>query len=331
MKNTYLTLLAVSCIAIYFGCSNMTESPSAIFIIPKENVNVNRDPFDDVEAKQYYYPYNFIADTGGHIFFYQQPVIYRTCGFVSWSDTISIPPFIDLRPINIIEIPSTNLEEFIKLNIINAEVWRREVSIASTLDSIQSTGLSKIFSILKDTAAHVKWKFRAATQEEKIVLEFKKNKKQYYSDEVKWDSTKILFMKTVEKMLKARLEKLDSFEQAIKKVKNYPITRDTLNKYPDSLIIAGNVVDYSSGYPCELTLACGTLKIKITAGNTLYKEPFIYVAVPCLNIIPDSLKNKNNWVLYKLPVADFSGYWNAVINKFDTQGQPFYTMTNRKR
>lgn len=108
---------------------------------------------------------------------------------------------------------------------------------------------------------------------------------------------------------------------------DYPITRDTLNRYPDSLIVEGSMTDYNLGVPCGVLCGCGAIKIKLTDPHPLYKELFIYVGMPCFNKLPDSLKQKQTWALYKIPINDTACFWTeAPVNKFDSKGVPFYTM-----
>ena len=108
---------------------------------------------------------------------------------------------------------------------------------------------------------------------------------------------------------------------------SYPITRDTLNKFPDSLIIEGNVVDYITGVSCGIFCGCGTLKIKLIKANNLYSQEYIYIGVPCFNEFSKGLKTKTIWKLSKLPLDDKSCFWTEVpVNKFDTKGLPFYTI-----
>ena len=108
---------------------------------------------------------------------------------------------------------------------------------------------------------------------------------------------------------------------------SYPITRDTLNIFPDSIIIEGELIDYTLGFSCGVLCGCGTLKIKLAKKDDSYKQAFIYVGVPCLNVLPNELKKKTNWTLYKLPLNNNRCCWTEVpMNKFDTKGLPFYTL-----
>ncbi len=109
---------------------------------------------------------------------------------------------------------------------------------------------------------------------------------------------------------------------------SYPIIRDTLNAFPDSIIVEGKLIDYTIGVSCGVFCGCGTFKIKLAKQYDNYKHAFIYVGVPCLNVLPKGIKKKGNWTLYKLPLTDNRCFWTEVpMNKFDTNGLPFYTLT----
>ena len=108
---------------------------------------------------------------------------------------------------------------------------------------------------------------------------------------------------------------------------DYPITRDTLNRYPDSLIVEGIMTDYNLGIKCGVLCGCGAIKIQLTDPHLLYKEAFVYVGVPCFGEMTDSLEKKQQWKLYKIPINDTACVWTEVPrNKFDSKGVPFYTM-----
>lgn len=107
---------------------------------------------------------------------------------------------------------------------------------------------------------------------------------------------------------------------------SFPITRDTYNRYPDSMVIEGLVVDYIKAFACGVLCGCGVIKIKVINPHSLYKEPFVYVGMPCFEGMTDSLEKKDRWKLSKIPLNDKSCYWTEIpINKFDSKGVPFYT------
>jgi hypothetical protein len=117
-----------------------------------------------------YLPANFIIDATGQVYFYQQEIIWNDDERRDWA---SPPPFINLKPKDIIQVPVASLEAFIKLNILSNDANKRYVSVASAKDTIRSKGLKEIVSTFQDTANHVHWKLRHMTQEESIVLNSK--------------------------------------------------------------------------------------------------------------------------------------------------------------
>jgi hypothetical protein len=187
--------LLLICLTLIWGCSQPTKNSTETFIVPSDTLPVYKttgnQPPPPPPIKSYYFPSNFIIDSG-HIYFYQQPIQYGWfCGTgIEWDTP---PSFINLKPKDIIEIPSDNLEQFIKSNIQYLDDRNRIFAVASTVDTITSVGLAKIFVIFKDTSNHIKWNFRRTTQEESVVLNYKKTKERYDYEEIKWDSTKILF------------------------------------------------------------------------------------------------------------------------------------------
>ena len=138
-----------------------------------------------------YLPFNFIVDSSGKIFYYQQHIIFGSNDVVE-----ELPAFINLRPKDIVQIPANNIEGFIKLNILSNNSSERLVAIALSVDTIKSEPLSKIKKMFNDTSNHVRWIIRKVTQEEKIVLQYKEKNKNYYPGDIRWDSTKIRFPTT---------------------------------------------------------------------------------------------------------------------------------------
>ena len=180
------------------GCNHPTTKNDNTFIVPNDSAYFYKHagevpPPPPPPPKEYYFPSNFIIDTGGHIYYYQQRMK------LVWNcipSEVDLPPlFIDLQPKDIIEVPTQNVKEFIKLNIQYLDNSDRQFAIALVADTITSNGLTKIFLIFKDKTNDISWIFRRTTQEENIVLNFKKSKEMYYrADEFKWDSTKTLFL-----------------------------------------------------------------------------------------------------------------------------------------
>jgi hypothetical protein len=113
---------------------------------------------------------------------------------------------------------------------------------------------------------------------------------------------------------------------------SYPITRDTLNQFPDSLSIYGKLVDFTLGVSCGYFCGCGTMKIKLTRPNEAYKYEYLYIAFACFNLLPKEIRKRRQWAIYKLPLDDMRCYWTEIpMNKFDTGRLPFYIVKDHRR
>jgi hypothetical protein len=182
-------MVFIACMAP--SCSEQNSNET--FIVPLDTMPVynrtdSKMPPPPPPKRAYYFPSNFIIDTSGQVFFYQRQRKWNDDVQADWNTP---PEFIDLKPKDIVEIPVNGIEEFIKLNILNIDSSKRYIAIASAKDTMTSLGLSKIIAICKDENNHIRWKFRLMTQEEAIVLNYKKGNGNYDSEEIKWDSTKI--------------------------------------------------------------------------------------------------------------------------------------------
>lgn len=185
-----IILLVIFSLAAFLSCKHIAQKQTDIHIVPprlktfKKNLSGKPTP---PPVTEYYFPSNFIIDTGGHVYYYQQNINSGwSCG--ASLDSTTPPPFLNLRPKDIIEIPDRSLEIFIKSNIQYLDNYNRKFSIAAVKDTIVSAGLTNIFSVLTDTNNHINWIFRKVTPEESIILKFKKSRDQYVSEKIDWDS-----------------------------------------------------------------------------------------------------------------------------------------------
>ncbi|RZJ99335.1 MAG: hypothetical protein EOO43_26785 [Flavobacterium sp.] len=201
-----LKTIAVLLLIASYGCNQSTEKLNDnTFVVPSDSLllprRIGNHPPPPPPIKEYYFPSNFIIDTAGHIYFYQQKIKSGwICGTgMNWDTP---PSYIDLQPNDITEIPTPNLEKFIKANIKHLDSSDRQFAIASVNDTIISSGLKKIFSVFKDKSNRITWTFRRTTPEETIVLDYKKSRKKYYAGDIKWDSTKTFFPFEVDKTIK---------------------------------------------------------------------------------------------------------------------------------
>jgi hypothetical protein len=199
-----LKILLPFLLAAFISCSQKSTRTDDIYIVPerwKPQVDTNsNEPPPPPPIRAYYLTSNFIIDTAGQVYFYQQEQYGWFCGTgINWDTP---PAFIDLKPKDIIRVPINGITDFVKVNILNLDSNYRRVAIASIKDTIKSEGLTKLFKEFNDRSNKIKWIFRKATQEEDIVLKYKELNRQYYPNDIKWDSTKTQFIPTVDDMIK---------------------------------------------------------------------------------------------------------------------------------
>jgi hypothetical protein len=199
-------------VTVFISCSQKPTKTDDIYIVPKREkpqVGIKpNEPPPPPPIQTYYFPSNFIIDTAGQVYFYQQQQGGWFCGTGFEWDTP--PEFIDLKPKDIVRVPIKDLTDFVELNIINLGSNERWVAIASIRDTIKSEGLTKLLKVFRDPSNNIKWTFRKATEEERIVLKFKERKWRYYSSDIKWDSTKILFPPPIDDMIKFTPPKVEA-------------------------------------------------------------------------------------------------------------------------
>jgi hypothetical protein len=189
IRSIYLTLLYLTINSLILVSCNQQET-RITFIVPLDTMPVYNTSVPKIPPpnRAYYLPSNFIIDSTGNVFYYQQKISMNDDEVRDWDTP---PNFINLKPIDIVQIPVNSIEEFVEVNILNSDTLKRYVSIASEKDTITSLGLSKIVALFNKKSSHIRWKFRIATQEELIVLDHKKRQVEYYPNEIRWDSTKI--------------------------------------------------------------------------------------------------------------------------------------------
>ena len=198
-----LKTLAFTLLIFISSCHQRTRNRIDTFIVPILEKPLSDTLVDGVPLppaiQTYYLTFNFIIDSSGQAFYYQRRSRNYICG--TGMDWDTPPPFIDLQPKDIVQIPYAAIADFIKLNILSVDPSDRLVSIASINDTIKSNQLAEMLIVFKDTSNHIRWLFRKATQEESVVLKHKQKQAYYDSESIIWDSTKIGFMPTPEEMM----------------------------------------------------------------------------------------------------------------------------------
>lgn len=162
---------------------------------PERDENGNILPPPPHREKWGYGYENFIIDDSLNVFYYEfQPRFTESC-IETEDDTI--PYFQDLRPGLLIQLPKESLVEFVKLNFKRG--IRNKVKIASQKDTLNSKAY---YDLLKGFDKYLDryydgdiYGIFATTQEEDTVLYYKKHRKWYNPDSIKWDKKRIQFLK----------------------------------------------------------------------------------------------------------------------------------------
>lgn len=106
----------------------------------------------------------------------------------------------------------------------------------------------------------------------------------------------------------------------------YPLTRDTLNRFPDSIVIVGRIVKYSGLYPsCGTTCSSEQLVVELSEKNSAYPYPLIYIAFTCFDLIEEKeLLQTIRMKIEKIVLQDDGCFWRST--SFDSNGMPYYNL-----
>lgn len=185
MKRALIILL------IFIGaCNQPHQNTEFQFIV--SSFNKPTDPNEPSPPPMPEYgPCNFILDTNGLVYFYQLPLGKSKCASVN--DDNLTPPFISLKPENIVKVSQSNLAEFVTDNVLFLNKNYNYVSIACSVDTVKSNSLKKLIDIFNVARQKTYYSIRRITQEERIVLDYKKKQIHYNPDSIIWDSCRIRF------------------------------------------------------------------------------------------------------------------------------------------
>jgi len=132
---------------------------------------------------------NFIIDEQGRFFYYGKRRNY------AWNCMPEDNPkeeFIYLDPSQLIELTENQIEMFVNLNINKTDTLNRNrmISIASVRDTFKSPALTKLIDKLdrKNPITHI---LRHLTEEEKVVLKYRKSGEDYFYWDIDWDTTRV--------------------------------------------------------------------------------------------------------------------------------------------
>lgn len=107
--------------------------------------------------------------------------------------------------------------------------------------------------------------------------------------------------------------------------KNYPLTKDTLNVFPNEILIHANVVDFNCGMSCGHSAGCSFMKVELKNKIVNYPSQFVYIALPCyVYTKPDIIGQNINIELKKISINDTSLFFKNTYTGINSNNIPWY-------
>lgn len=188
----------ISLLAIV-ACKKETTKPveeecNAVFEVALDLDHYAKDSlgnYMDMPRFHYYEEHNFILDKSDRIFYYPQ-VVFRGWNCIVPEKMPPIPPpdFINLHPQQIIELTKDQLQDFVKKNI-NTRDKTSFITIASEREKFRSKNLCKLYESIYHNNSRNWTILRRMTEEEKVVMKYKKSEDFYFPEDVKWKATNL--------------------------------------------------------------------------------------------------------------------------------------------
>lgn len=187
MKKKYFLILLVSFSLL--SCAKKEKVKNEVYIISEEERKL--DTMKNILPRRGFYGLsNIIIDEKGDLYFYQKEYFFLLCGT---GEQNLIPEFIDLSPNDLIKIPKNSAVDFIRENIaMQIKKKKTPLVIASQLDTLKNNTFINYVRDYKKSQIAL-YLVRRTTQEEDVVLRFKKNDSLYNPKSIKWDTTRIKF------------------------------------------------------------------------------------------------------------------------------------------
>lgn len=203
MNKKILAVLLLS--AIFFeSCQKKETITDEIFIINstiktpvKEYYNSKNEKISlppSPPSPRFYGLANIVIDKQGEFYFYQREYL------PIWNcipEENPNPDFIDLKPIDLINIPENNIVDFLKENT-SPSIKKNygALIIASQGDTLKTKEFINLMHFINDTEkSQIRmYIIRRTTQEENVVLRFKKNDSVYDARIIKWPKDSITFL-----------------------------------------------------------------------------------------------------------------------------------------
>ncbi|AWH85530.1 hypothetical protein HYN59_10590 [Flavobacterium album] len=162
--------------------------------------NSESDPSIPMLEPLYYSHINFLIDENGSMYYYMLNIPHgASCGYGKTSTVDFRPEFKRITPDQINYINKNHFNAIFRENV-KTQFGGRSFVLASISDTFYSPEWSTLInSIDRDKKSRWAYTIRKMTQEEQVVLSYKKSGKKYDPETIAWDTTKIILPKTLKK------------------------------------------------------------------------------------------------------------------------------------
>ena len=197
MKQLFFLLIALNFLTSSCNFNNKKNSDKIEQNNSEQNFIISKhDSIHIAHCKQenippvipfFYFDYNFLFDSSNNIFLHKKHPFMGFCDDGSCDK--NFPPFMHLKPSDIIQIDENFIDNFLrdsipKLNDVAA------IAIVSFYDTVKSKQANEMIHFLikrnETRKPIIRWGVRKITEEESIVLDYKKRNKPYSPQKIKW-------------------------------------------------------------------------------------------------------------------------------------------------
>jgi hypothetical protein len=177
-------ILFVFLVSLFISCDNSSlKSPERPLVLSNIDTTFYK-PHRPPPPHSFYGDYTFILDTSSKIYYHSK----HSTLFCDFNCDYSRPDFIELLPPDLIVIEENNFSQFLSDSITQPLGKKAIVIISSVADTIQSPQYYSLIQFLKANYDKVVWDVRKITEEESIVLSYKKLNKNYDPKNIKWSN-----------------------------------------------------------------------------------------------------------------------------------------------
>ena len=176
-------LFSLALIAILTSCKKET-------IEKKDYVISNADSISEAWKKSAKVPPPFTPHNSSKVYAYQTERTHTSSGN---NVDFEYPNYIGLNPEYLLTIDSENFVSFLENNndifgIFPDNSVQPIIYLASQTDTVKNIALTQLWKKLKDSKSRTFFSVRRTTEEENIVLSYKKKNKEFLPEKVKWSS-----------------------------------------------------------------------------------------------------------------------------------------------